>query len=227
MDDFCCFCLLISPDDFFYDTCGNNLKLRNHSRELITGPRACLHARCFLATSSPCSRCTPNVLPSSVVFSSKKEEPAVSLSSSLDLSITLSITTTFAESIKAYASAFRVDCDDDDEQCRTALFILFSCCYCCGRIAASFSSNKRDRRFRPPTRRQRYRSSSLVYFPILSCRNFPSDTMILLDVCAGFLSPLFLALSIFFRPWLLVRGKRRRTTIRRRRAAKRRDYWIA
>lgn len=133
-------------------------------------------------------------------FSPRRKRSPLSLYPLLSISITLSITTTFAESIKAYASGFRVDCDDDDEQCRTALFILFSCCYCCGRIAASFSSNKRDRRFRPPTRRQRYRSSSLVCFPILSCRNFPSDTMILLDVCAGFLSTLFLALPIFFRP---------------------------
>lgn len=29
-----------------YDIRGNNLKLRNHSRELITGPRACLLSRC-------------------------------------------------------------------------------------------------------------------------------------------------------------------------------------
>lgn len=42
---------------------------------------------------------------------------------------------------------------------RTALFILLSCCDCCGRIAVSSSPNKLDRRFRPPTRRQRYRSS--------------------------------------------------------------------
>lgn len=104
---------------------------------------------------------------------------------------------------------------------RTALIIL-PCCECCGRIAASSSPNKPDRRFWPPTRWQRYRSSSLVCFPVLSCTNFPSDT-ILLDVYARFLS---LSLSSLVRgekedyhsttsgrqtTRLLNRGKRRMT----------------
>lgn len=140
---------------------GNNLKLRNHSRELITGPHACPLARCTsrrprhvhvvhwayfrLRRRRPRSR--------------KKRSPSILFSPNTPAM-------TFAESINALASGFprqsrRRRCELAG--CSASFLLLWLRTDCC----VFLSSNRPDRRSQPPTRRC-YRSSSRVCFPIPS-----------------------------------------------------------
>lgn len=183
---FCCFSLLIAPDDssfFFYDTCGNNLKLRNHSRELITGPRACLLARCFLATSSPCSRCTPlNMqLSSSGWFSSRRKRETSAflspLSFSLDFFITLASPFSRSQSKLTTFLFFGVFASTATTTTNRAvcspplLRLLRTDCYV-------FLSYKQARSPIPASDTMATLSIilALVCFPVLPSRNFPSDS---------------------------------------------------
>lgn len=159
---------------------------------MITGPRACLHARCFFATSSPCSRCAPNVLPSSVVFSSKKEEPAVSLSSSLDLSITLA-----GDDVCGVDQSLRRFRVDDDERVEPrCLFFSLAAIAADGLLRLSLLTNSiADSSLRHGDNvidhpRSCVSQSSLIE-TFLPTRRFCSM------YARGFVSPLFLALSSF------------------------------
>lgn len=141
MDDFCL--LIIS---WRFTIRGNNLKLRNHSRELITGPRACPLARCtsrrprhvhvvhWAYFRLRCRRPRP-----------RKKRSRSPLSLSLR-SLYRTPATTFAESINALASTLsRISTSIATTMARSWRE-LAGCVYpssptadCCGRIAASSS----------------------------------------------------------------------------------------
>lgn len=169
MDDFCL--LIIS---WRFTIRGNNLKLRNHSRELITGPRACPLARCtsrrprhvhvvhWAYFRLRCRRPRPRKKFSSIPF------PLISLSHAGD-----DLRGVDQRACLYALQDFRVDRDDDGAELARAhrlCLSLFSYCEllrtdCC----VFLSSNGPDCRFRPPTRR-RYRSSSRVCFLVSPLR---------------------------------------------------------
>lgn len=167
---------------------GNNLKLRNHSRELITGPHACPLARCT-------SRRPHHVhVVHWTYFRLWRRRPRKKRSRSIPFSpISLSYADDDLHGVDQRAcyhvlQGFCVEL--------AGCLPFFSYCGllrtdCC----VFLSSNRPDRRSRPPIRR-RYRSSSRVCFlvpPFLvrHTGNSLLSTRIALEVCdarRGFLS---------------------------------------
>lgn len=186
---------------------GSNLKLRNHSRELIMGPRACPRARCT-------SRRPRHVhvvhwayfLSSAATASTKEEEELLSLLFCpflADFPIARRGRSSRSRSTRARLHALRISASTAMTITRSwhelspAVYPLFSYCGllrtdCC----VFLSSNEPDRRSRPPTR-PRYRSSSRICSPIPPCGNFPrvrhtgifSSLPEMCDARRGFLSP--------------------------------------
>jgi len=152
---------------------GNNLKLRNHSRELITridNPRVRL-----LATSSPRPRCSLGILPPSATTEEEKEPLSFLIPFSL---ISLSIAGDDLREVDQCRSTFSgVSASTTTTTMRSwrELTGCLSLSYCESLRTDCYvflSSNGPDHRSRLPTQR-RYRSSSRVCFSVP-----PTDTFL-------------------------------------------------
>jgi len=180
----------------------NNLKLRDHSRELITGPRACfLVVSLAMSPRHPCR--LADIFPTlTAAFPGKKMRRQFGVSEGrpsipFRRSCCLSPAATFAESINgARLRSFRISATTTTQHSRQCDYLPFFVTTITAADGLLRLSNEPDRRSRPPIR-PRYRSSSARVFPGHPRTNFPFNSA-LCSMCArrGFSRPLSLSLSL-------------------------------